>query len=45
VRGAQDTLGQIAIHKPGSRITIHGIRARKEFDVHAQVSERPRTNN
>jgi serine peptidase DegS len=44
VRGAQDTLGQIATHKPGSRIAIHGMRTGKEFDVHAQVSERPRTN-
>ena len=45
VRGAQDTLGHIATHKPGSRIAIHGNRAGKEFDVHAQVSERPRANN
>jgi serine protease DegS len=44
VRSAQDTLGQIATHKPGSRIAIHGIRGRHEFDVHAQVTERPRSN-
>jgi S1-C subfamily serine protease len=44
VRGAQDTLGQIATHKPGSRIAIHGKRGGREFDVHAQVSERPRNN-
>jgi S1-C subfamily serine protease len=42
VKGAQDTLGQIATHKPGARIAIHGMRAGKEFDVHAQVSERPK---
>ena len=34
-------LGRIALSKPGTRIAIHGIRERKEFDVHAQVSERP----
>jgi serine protease DegS len=44
VRGAQDALGQIATHKPGARIAIHGMRGRREFDVHAQVSERPRSN-
>ena len=44
VRGAQDALGQIATHKPGSRIAIHGLRGKREFDVHAQVSERPRNN-
>jgi serine peptidase DegS len=44
VRGAQDTLGQIASHKPGSRIAIHGLRSGREFDVHAQVTERPRSN-
>jgi serine peptidase DegS len=44
VRGAQDALGRIATHKPGSRIAIHGKRGQREFDVHAQVSERPRNN-
>ncbi|MFL6603019.1 MAG: S1C family serine protease [Steroidobacteraceae bacterium] len=44
VRGAQDALGRIALHKPGSRIAIHGLRGKREFDVHAQVSERPRNN-
>src|SRR6202046_3530951 len=33
VRGAQDALGQIGTHKPGSRLAIHGMRGRKEFDV------------
>jgi hypothetical protein len=37
-------LGRIATHKPGSRLAIHGMRGRKEFDVHALVSERPRNN-
>jgi S1-C subfamily serine protease len=44
VRSAQDALGRIATHKPGSRIAIHGMRGRREFDVHAQVSERARNN-
>jgi serine peptidase DegS len=44
VRGAQDVLGRIATHKPGSRLAIRGMRGRKEFDVHALVSERPRNN-
>ncbi len=44
VKGAQDALGQIASHKPGSRLAIHGKRGRREFDVQAQVIERPRTN-
>jgi serine protease DegS len=41
VHSAQDVLGRISLSKPGTRIAIHGIRERKEFDVHAQVSERP----
>ena len=44
VRGSQDALGQIATHQPGSRIAIRGLRGKREFDVHAQVSERPRNN-
>ena len=44
VHSAQDALGQITTHKPGSRIAIHGLRGRREFDVHAQVTERPRNN-
>src|SRR3569833_376126 len=44
VRGAQDTLGHIATHKPGSRIAIRISRGGKESEVHAQVSERPRSN-
>lgn len=44
VRSAQDALGRIATHKPGSRLAIHGLRGHGEFDVKAQVSERPRTS-
>ena len=42
VRGAQDALGRIATHKPGSKLAIHGLRGSREFDAHAQVTERPR---
>jgi len=44
VHSAQDVLGRIASHKPGSRLAVHGLRGHHEFDVHALVSERPRTN-
>jgi len=44
VHGAQDALGRIATHKPGSRLAIHVLRGKHEFDVHALVSERPRNN-
>jgi serine protease DegS len=42
VRNAQDVLGRIATHKPGSRLAIHGLHGRREFDLHALVTERPR---
>ncbi len=41
VRGAQDALGRIALHKPGTKLAIHGLRGRREFDAKAQVGERP----
>jgi len=44
IHGAQDALGRIATHKPGSKLAIHVMRGRREFDVRAQVSERPRSN-
>jgi serine peptidase DegS len=40
--GAQDALGRIASRKPGSSITLHGVRGGREFDLRAQVGERPR---
>jgi serine peptidase DegS len=43
VKGAQDVMGQIATRKPGARLAIHGLRGRREFDVHALVSENPRS--
>ena len=44
VRGAQDALGRIATHKPGSRLSMRILRGRTEVDIHALVSERPRSN-
>lgn len=40
--GAQDALGHIASHKPGSTIALRGVRAGHEFQLRAQVGERPR---
>jgi serine protease DegS len=40
--GAQDALGRIASRKPGSSITLRGVRGGREFELHAQVGERPR---
>ena len=42
VHGAQDALGRIATHKPGSKLAIHGLRGSRGFDIRALVSERPR---
>ena len=42
LKGAQDALGRIATHKPGSRVTIRGLRGRRSFELHALVGERPR---
>jgi serine peptidase DegS len=39
---AQDALGRIAGHKPGSTVRIRALRADRTFDVQAQVGERPR---
>ena len=40
--GAQDVLGRISRHKPGSTVTLKGLRGRRSFEVQAQVTERPR---
>jgi serine protease DegS len=40
---AQDALGHIALHKPGSLITLRGLRGRRPFELRARVGERPRT--
>ena len=40
---AQDALGRIAGHKPGSSVALRGQRGRRVFEVRAQVGERPRS--
>jgi serine peptidase DegS len=40
--GAQDALGRIASHKPGTTVVLRGLRGGRAFEVHAQVGERPR---
>jgi serine protease DegS len=40
--GAQDALGRIAAHKPGSSVLLRGLRGGRSFEVRAQVGERPR---
>jgi len=42
-RGAQDLLGRIALMKPGSTVSLRGLRSRGPFEVKARVIERPRT--
>ena len=41
-RGAQDVLGRISRHKPGSTVTLKGLRGRQTFELAARVTERPR---
>jgi serine peptidase DegS len=40
--GAQDVLGHIARHKPGSTVSLRGLRGRRPVEVQARVTERPR---
>jgi serine peptidase DegS len=40
--GALDALGRIASRKPGSSIQLRGVRGGREFELRAQVGERPR---
>ena len=40
--GAQDVLGRISRHKPGSSVALKGLRGRRPFEVEAHVTERPR---
>ena len=39
---AQDALGRIATHKPGSSVQLRVLRAGRTLELHAQVGERPR---
>lgn len=41
---AQDALGRIANHKPGSTVRLKVLRGGRTFEVRAQVGERPRTS-
>jgi serine peptidase DegS len=40
---AQDALGRIASHAPGSSVLLRGLRGGHVFEVRAQVGERPRS--
>jgi serine protease DegS len=40
--GAQDALGRIASHQPGSTIALRCLRAGRTFEVREAVGERPR---
>jgi S1-C subfamily serine protease len=40
---AQDALGRIAGHKPGTSVVLRGLRGRRVFEVRTQVGERPRS--
>jgi serine peptidase DegS len=39
---AQDVLGRISRHKPGSTVSLHVLRGHRTFDVEARATERPR---
>jgi serine peptidase DegS len=41
-RSAQDALGRIASHAPGTTVALRGLRGGRTFEVRAQVGERPR---
>ena len=40
--GAQDVLGRISRHKPGSMVSLRALRGHSSLDVEARVTERPR---
>jgi len=43
-RSAQDALGRIAGHKPGTVLVLRGLRGGRVFTVRATVGERPRSS-
>jgi Do/DeqQ family serine protease len=43
LRSAQDALGRIASHTPGSSVLLRGLRRGHRFEVRAEVGERPRS--
>jgi len=44
LRSAQDALGRIAGHTPGSSVLLRGLRRGRTFEVRAEVGERPRSS-
>jgi len=40
--GAQDVLGRISRHKPGSTVSLRALRGHRALDLEARVMERPR---
>jgi serine protease DegS len=44
VYSAQDALARIAVHKPGSTLAARVLRGRKQLEIKAAVSERPRNS-
>ncbi len=42
-RGAQDVLGRISRHKPGSTVSLRALRGHRTFEAEARVTERPRS--
>jgi serine protease DegS len=40
--GAQDVLGRISRHKPGSTVSLRALRGHRTLEVEARVAERPR---
>jgi serine protease DegS len=42
-RSALDLLGRIALHKPGSTLTLRDLRGQRVIEVKARVGERPRS--
>lgn len=41
LHSGQEAIARIAARRPGSTVTINGLRARQSFTVQAQVTERP----
>jgi serine peptidase DegS len=43
LHSAQDALGRIASHAPGSSVDLRGVREGRAFELRAEVGERPRS--
>ncbi len=44
VHGAQDVLGRIAVHKPGSVLALKLLRGTRSFELHVHATERPKSS-